>query len=885
MKNLNKKRAVKVALSTAVAASAFVATSNVNEAEASSNVNELVEGAVSAGTVLKWAISLEGSGDFKTRPYVEYNNAKKAIKLAEDAFSNLSYNEKLASQVKLLDAKTQVQRAQAYIDAITSSEKIKELNDTLDKEIASGDLARIEKAYHSASFEYKKQAKLLDRVYGQSTRDGIRNSVKPTIEKSINSVIYDVTVKIHLDKAKVFYDKGENDKAIAEIEKANYNLNLKGATFKFKKELEKTYNDVLVAIPTTVTKVEADGNTKIVLSLNKAYELDNKTLPTISASSFKINNLVVTGAKLSDDKKSIVLTTSVQEKEKDYVLTFNGKTYNFKSLKGEIKANIKFDKTSNSFLEATDSNVYSSKLTNLDGTPYTGSVTVKLTNNKVGTSNAVINSVNGKLTNGVSTWTGTPDSNGNLVFSISANKTVSKDTASVLNVVPEISFNDGDNKVISYAPTTHFMKLQSSNATAELKIENFHIDTASDFVYANGLKWKWDTNDLFFLRGEVVTQAEFEKSLSNGDLVSVSYSSDSKNVSTWNILTDGKYHAELTITNPLTNGITSNLSNYELLGKGQAGNMIRLYRNGIFVGNTYIDIDGDWSYKTNLLKDVANTFTAYQYAPGTDGIDGANSLNNATTSIFAGDFTSENIKLVDKTSDGITLNDELVFSFTNDNKGFNHTFKDGGKGTITLSDGLGKRATLNVIEVKDNKNSKIVKVTDFVSIEEGFNNKSVVLPVISVEGLVNQDGLVFDIIKSTDKSINVDVPVDVVATTQALIDSLPTTVTNDTLVEVSTKLTSVKREVANLTVEQQTKLNITKITNLDKALVDLDFANLQILVDNLPATVTAETLADAKVQLERVTYEVNKLTDEKKALLNNLSNITVLEEAIANFVA
>ncbi|MER2071989.1 MAG: cell surface protein, partial [Psychrobacillus sp.] len=189
-----KKKAIKIAASTAVAASAFVAAAPAQQADAATNVNQLATNAQNAGTVLKWAISYEGSADFKTRPFDEFNAAKKAVATAEAAANKLPATEKLSVQAKLVDAKVQIVRATAYIDAITSSEKIKSLTSNLTAATATGDLAKVETAYHAASFEYKKQAKLLDRVYGQSTRDGIRNAVKPAMESALDAVKYDVTV-------------------------------------------------------------------------------------------------------------------------------------------------------------------------------------------------------------------------------------------------------------------------------------------------------------------------------------------------------------------------------------------------------------------------------------------------------------------------------------------------------------------------------------------------------------------------------------------------------------------------------------------------------------------------------------------------------------------
>lgn len=106
-----------------VAASAIIAATPLTQANAATNVNQLVINAQNASTILKWAISVEGFADFKTKPYEEYNTAIKYIEAAEKAAASLSSSKRLSVQASLVDAKVQVKRAQAYIDAITSSEK------------------------------------------------------------------------------------------------------------------------------------------------------------------------------------------------------------------------------------------------------------------------------------------------------------------------------------------------------------------------------------------------------------------------------------------------------------------------------------------------------------------------------------------------------------------------------------------------------------------------------------------------------------------------------------------------------------------------------------------------------------------------------------------
>ncbi|MFJ7970185.1 immunoglobulin-like domain-containing protein [Psychrobacillus sp. NPDC096389] len=747
-----KKKAIKIAASTAVAASAFVAAAPAQQADAATNVKQLVTNAQNAGTVLKWAISVEGSADYKTRPYDQFNAAKKAIAAAEAAAAKLSVDEKLQVTAQLVEPKLQVFRATSYIDAITSSEKIVDLTADLNAAITSGDLGKVETIYHAASFEYKtKQAKLLDRVYGQSTRDGIRNAVKPAMEASLESVKYDVTVKMHLDKASALIKDNKLEEAAAELAKADYNLTLKDAKFTFKSQLEKSYADVAASLPLQAISASGDGKNTVTVKFSKAYTLD-KNLTTLEAGQFKINGLTVQSAKLSDDKKSVILTTSTQKADTEYTVTWQGKSVSFKTAAVADTSGIAVNETDVAYVEATDSRTYNVKLTNTDGTPYVGRVTVDLNQvNKdgkvTGTSAAVITSVNGQpITTSAHSWTGVTDSNGNLVFTIAAAYNSNADTTSVTYVEPKLSKLDGDKKT-KVASVTHFFQLQKNNVIEELTITDLYVSAANDYVYAEGKKYKWDSNDAFFIRGQKVSQEAFEAALSDGDTLTVDYKTNAANVSTWNITVDVTKSANTGFTNPKAD-VRFDGFNYDLSGKGQAGNTVKVYRGNDLMGTTTVNSDGTWTLRAvNLTQDSANVFEAYQYAPGKDGVKGNNaeSTTPAKRTIFEGAFASTGITLTDKGDAGLSVSDELTFSFLN-NPGHGHEFKEDLEGTITVSDNLSRKAVYDVEYV----NATTLKVVKVVSSDRGYQPTSA-LTIESTTGVVNQDELAYNVSVSKDK--------------------------------------------------------------------------------------------------------------------------------------
>ncbi len=181
-----------------------------------SNLNAYMTDAKNKATVLKWAISIEGSGDGKTRPWKQYNDAKDANAKAL-AMINSSKPANAASLKSTLEkeSKLHINRAMYYIDAITAGEKITEKKNQLSTLIRSNKVnAELEAAYHSLSAEIRKQGVLLDRVYGQSTRDLIRNNYKNSAETVRSSIKNAITVKMELDEIEAALAAGDRASAL-----------------------------------------------------------------------------------------------------------------------------------------------------------------------------------------------------------------------------------------------------------------------------------------------------------------------------------------------------------------------------------------------------------------------------------------------------------------------------------------------------------------------------------------------------------------------------------------------------------------------------------------------------------------------------------------------
>ncbi|MFC0475556.1 hypothetical protein ACFFHF_09875 [Robertmurraya beringensis] len=260
-----RNRGSKVLISGLVLSSAFVANAPVN-AESKSEVEKLVRSAESYAGSLKWAISVEGTNkDITSIPWDLYNQTKAAYQKAKDAVSKLKsderniYEARLQQNVELYISTTpnKVGRAVAYIDAVNAGKKIEEKKQKLEERLQKNIIDdETEKLYHDLSKELKKQSKLLDRVYGKTTREAIRNHFKKSAENVKADAMYPITIKMKLDllEEAISNNKKEEmtklltllDELVKEAEKLGNVTKHEPIYEKFNKEI-KEYKEVVEA--------------------------------------------------------------------------------------------------------------------------------------------------------------------------------------------------------------------------------------------------------------------------------------------------------------------------------------------------------------------------------------------------------------------------------------------------------------------------------------------------------------------------------------------------------------------------------------------------------------------------------------------------------------
>lgn len=204
-------KAVQLIAATTVATSGFVALSPV-QTEAASSAENLVKKAEESKVVLMRAISVDYSASVKIQPVKEYNKAKDDYSAAKKAVNQLSGKQKQVLSARLDVVKQWLDRGAGYIDAISSGKKLITLQATLQKHLKAGNPKEATEAYYKLSNEINKQAKILYRVHGKSTRQAILEYYKVPAEEAKEKARFPVSIHIELERLAKELEKGDDSK-------------------------------------------------------------------------------------------------------------------------------------------------------------------------------------------------------------------------------------------------------------------------------------------------------------------------------------------------------------------------------------------------------------------------------------------------------------------------------------------------------------------------------------------------------------------------------------------------------------------------------------------------------------------------------------------------
>ncbi|TCJ87898.1 UNVERIFIED_ORG: hypothetical protein BDK47_1534 [Anoxybacillus amylolyticus] len=356
---MDKKKAVKLATASAVAASAFVAA-NPHASQAATDVATVVSQAKAQMKQAYYTYShtVTETGQFPdiNDVYAAYNKAKQAYANAVAVVNKAGGAKKDAYLADLqatyetyvfkANPKSGEARVATYIDAYNYATKLDAMRQELKAAVDAKDLKKAEELYHKISYELKTRTVILDRVYGQTTRELLRSTFKADAQALRDSLIYDITVAMKAREAQDAVKAGNLDKAKAALDQVNQYVSK--VTDAFKAELQKAAQDANAAYEAALTpKVESVS----AINLNQIKITFNKELDALSASdiaNFDVKDKVAGTSVLdtdglnSDDSK-----VTLQADKKSVIIDLNtgatptkltvGKTYEI-----VVKNNLKF---------------------------------------------------------------------------------------------------------------------------------------------------------------------------------------------------------------------------------------------------------------------------------------------------------------------------------------------------------------------------------------------------------------------------------------------------------------------------------------------------------------------------------------------------------------
>lgn len=330
---MDKKKAVKLATASAVAASAFVAA-NPHASQAATDVATVVSQAKAqfkeAYYTYSHTVTETGKLPNISDVYAAYNKAKQAYANAVAVVNKAGGAKKDAYLADLqatyetyvfkANPKSGEARVATYIDAYNYAVKLDGLRQDLAKAVEAKDLKKAEELYHKISYELKTRTVILDRVYGQSTRDLLRSQFKAEAQKLRDSLIYDITVAMKAREAQDAVKAGNLDKAKAALDQVNQYVSK--VTDAFKTELQKAAQDANAAyeaaLPFKVESVAVVNAKQIEIKFNKAVDrstASNKNNYKIQKSSDSSASTLATldgsaDISWSDDGKTVTITTT-----------------------------------------------------------------------------------------------------------------------------------------------------------------------------------------------------------------------------------------------------------------------------------------------------------------------------------------------------------------------------------------------------------------------------------------------------------------------------------------------------------------------------------------------------------------------------------------------
>ncbi|QOK25900.1 Ig-like domain-containing protein [Cytobacillus oceanisediminis] len=311
-----KKKAIKLAAASAVAASAFVAAAPA-QTDAASNVAVEVSKAV---TQMKKAyhtysdVTAQGKFAPIADVYKEYNAAKKAYANAKAVVTKAggSAKEAYLAQLDATYNEYIAKRVVTYIDAFNYATALEDKKEALEAALEEKEWEKAEELYHEISYELNTRTVILHRVYGQTARNLLVDAFKVEAQDTRDSITNEVSVKMYYDKAKDLVAEGKLEDAKKAMDHvADYVAKLDKDT-DFGAYLLTQVSEVKAAyeakLAPAVESVSAINLTTVVVAFNK--EVDKASAINVANYTVNGSNPAANSVKLNDDKKSVTITVS-----------------------------------------------------------------------------------------------------------------------------------------------------------------------------------------------------------------------------------------------------------------------------------------------------------------------------------------------------------------------------------------------------------------------------------------------------------------------------------------------------------------------------------------------------------------------------------------------
>ncbi|WP_233434071.1 hypothetical protein [Geobacillus stearothermophilus] len=334
---MDKKKAVKLATASAVAASAFVAA-NPHASQAATDVATVVSQAKAQMKEAYYTYShtVTETGQFPDIKdvYAAYNKAKQAYANAVAVVNKAGGAKKDAYLADLqatyetyvfkANPKSGEARVATYIDAYNYATKLDKMRQELKAAVDAKDLKKAEELYHKISYELKTRTVILDRVYGQSTRELLRSTFKADAQALRDSLIYDITVAMKAREAQDAVKAGNLDKAKAALDQVNQYVSK--VTDAFKAELQKAAQDAKAAYEAALTpkveSVSAITSKSLKVKFNKVVDT-TKAKFEVKKGSVKVNTETIT---FNADKTEAVIELTGKLTAGEYTVNVTGLT-------------------------------------------------------------------------------------------------------------------------------------------------------------------------------------------------------------------------------------------------------------------------------------------------------------------------------------------------------------------------------------------------------------------------------------------------------------------------------------------------------------------------------------------------------------------------------